>query len=153
MIRATVLPPTATQLPGVGQASAVSASGVYSVVTAVNEEPPSLLRATAPVPTAGVPTQSVPTATQTRDDGQSMPKMSSTVGVCTRGGPGLPAVVALQERALGRDERAHRRRCRSPGQAGASRGTRRTLQEPGAGGHLGGGPRRTRRRCSIAMAP
>ena len=37
-IRATVSPPTATQLPGVGQASAVSATGVYSVVTAVNVE-------------------------------------------------------------------------------------------------------------------
>ena len=73
VIRATVSPPTATQLCVVGQDRPVRASGVYSVADAVKSAPPSLLWATAPVPTAGVPTQFVPTMAQIEADGQAMP--------------------------------------------------------------------------------
>jgi hypothetical protein len=55
------------------QDSAVSARGVYSVLDAAKAAPPSLLRATAPVPTAGEPVQSVPTMAQTTREGQSIP--------------------------------------------------------------------------------
>ena len=76
-IRATVSPPTATQRCVVGQDRPVRASGAYSVADALKSAPPSLLWATAPVPTAGVPTQFVPTMTQIDADGQAIPKISS----------------------------------------------------------------------------
>ena len=72
-MRATVSPPTATQPRVVGQESTVSANGVYSVFDAAKVAPPSLLCATAPVPTAGVPIQFVPTMAHVDREGHSIP--------------------------------------------------------------------------------
>jgi hypothetical protein len=78
VMRATVSPPTAMHPCGVGQLNAVSGSGVYWVVDAVNTVPPSLLRATAPVPVAGEPIQFVPTTAHSSAEGQATAYMSST---------------------------------------------------------------------------
>ena len=61
MSRATVSPPTAMQPEADGQATAVSVMGTYDVGEPRNVRPPSMLCATAPVPTAGKPTHVVPT--------------------------------------------------------------------------------------------